>query len=174
MNHFNRCQFCLNLDQVQNYGPHCKQCADDRYTHKTDQTMKSRHTLLGQFPHDIWSKCLSSIECITLYSVSVLSSPIVGCCWAGSVISTYALLFPGYFSQCNIINFFCVSEPCHLGQWASCVLRSRQLDTTLKLLCAVSAWKGSSTFSRGEYLSTNHSTFQTYVSEPCHLGQWAS
>ena len=50
MNQFNRCQFCLNLDQVQNYGPHCKQCADDRYTHKTDQTMKSRHTLLGQFP----------------------------------------------------------------------------------------------------------------------------
>ena len=117
---------------------------------------------------------MSSIECITLYSVSVLSSPIVGCCWAGSVISTDALLFPGYFSQCNIINFFCVSEPCHLGQWASCVLRSRQLDTTLKLLCAVSAWKGSSTLSRGEYLSTNHSTFQTYVSEPCHLGQWAS
>ena len=53
-------------------------------------------------------------------------------------------------------------------------LDSRQLDTTLKLVCAVSAWKGSSTLSRGEYLSTNHSTFQTYVSEPCHLGQWAS
>ena len=50
MNHFNRCQFCLNLDQVQNYGPHRKQWADDRFTHKTDQTSKSRRTLFGQFP----------------------------------------------------------------------------------------------------------------------------
>ena len=73
-----------------------------------------------------------------------LCSPILGCFWTGSCLflfCTDALLFPGYFSQCNIINFFYVSEPCLLGQWASCVLRSWQLDTTFKLLCAVSHWQ---------------------------------
>ena len=162
MNHFNRCQFCLNLDQVQDYGPHCKQCANDRYTHKTDQTMKSRHTLLGQFPQDIWSKCLSSKEWITLRWLSTAQCVCAQFTHCGLLLDwlclflfcTDALLFPG---QCNILNVFYVSEPCLLGQWASCVLRSWQLDTTFKLLCAVSAWKGSSTFSRGDICPKKYS-----------------